>query len=39
LASDPALDILHRRPENADEAAYTTRIQDFVGWSRKNSLR
>jgi NADH-quinone oxidoreductase subunit B len=37
-ASDPL--ILHQRfPEgDAREAAYTTRIDDFVNWGRKNSL-
>jgi NADH-quinone oxidoreductase subunit B len=33
--------ILHQRPEegqDAQQAAYTTRIQDFVNWGRKNSL-
>ena len=33
--------ILHRRPEgdgDAQQTAYTTRIQDFVNWGRKNSL-
>jgi NADH-quinone oxidoreductase subunit B len=36
---DPLL-IIHRRPEDADAAqsAYTTRVQDFVNWGRKNSL-
>lgn len=39
-AIDPLL-ILHQRPqsgEGSDEPAYTTRIQDFVAWARKNSL-
>jgi len=33
--------ILHRRPEgdeDAQQTAYTTRIQDFINWGRKNSL-
>ena len=33
--------VLHERPLGSDDdrqAAYTTRIQDFVGWARKNSL-
>jgi NADH-quinone oxidoreductase subunit B len=33
--------VLHRRPENwadAEQTAYTTRIQDFINWARKNSL-
>jgi len=33
--------ILHRRPAEGDEeyqAAYTTRIQDFIAWGRRNSL-
>jgi NADH-quinone oxidoreductase subunit B len=33
--------VLHQRPgepADAEQTAYTTRIQDFVNWSRKNSL-
>jgi NADH-quinone oxidoreductase subunit B len=33
--------ILKRRPQEGDEdfqAAYTTRIEDFIAWGRKNSL-
>ncbi len=40
MASDELL-ILHQRPEtakDAEETAYTTRVEDFVGWARKNSL-
>ncbi len=35
------LAVLHRRPEEPQEeqhTAYTTRLADFVGWARKNSL-
>jgi len=38
-APDPRL-VLHQRPagDTDEETAYTTRIQDFVNWGRKNSL-
>jgi len=41
MASDDSLLILNERPESGaaiEETAYTTRIEDFVGWARKNSL-
>ncbi len=41
MASDDSLLILNQRPEGGaaiEETAYTTRVQDFVGWARKNSL-
>jgi len=41
MASDETLLILNERPPAAsavEETAYTTRIQEFVGWARKNSL-
>ncbi len=35
---DPRL-VLHRRPEgDATESVYTTKIEDFIAWGRKNSL-
>ena len=39
--ADDSLLVLHQRPaddEDARDTAYTTRIQDFINWSRKNSL-
>jgi NADH-quinone oxidoreductase subunit B len=39
--ADDSLLILHERPDEGDDAqesAYTTRVQDFVNWARKNSL-
>ena len=39
-APDPRL-VLHQRPvgdADADQTTYTTRIQDFVNWGRRNSL-
>ena len=31
--------VLHQRPpEDASETAYTTRVDDFINWGRKNSL-
>ncbi len=31
--------VIHRRPEESAElAVYTTRLEDFVAWGRKNSL-
>ena len=41
MAQDGTPLVLHERPESWDDdrqTAYTTRIQDFVGWARKNSL-
>jgi len=41
MAPSDSLLILHRRPqseEDANQTAYTTRVQDFVNWGRKNSL-
>ena len=41
MAIDNSLLILNQRPEgirDGDQTAYTTRIGDFVGWGRKNSL-
>lgn len=41
MAKDDSLLILHQRPEmpeDVKETAYTTRIEDFVNWGRKNSL-
>jgi NADH-quinone oxidoreductase subunit B len=38
---DPSLAILNQRPEGVDEqkqTVYTTKLQDFVNWGRKNSL-
>jgi NADH-quinone oxidoreductase subunit B len=40
-ASREDMIILHRRPEpetDVAQTAYTTRIQDFINWGRKNSL-
>jgi NADH-quinone oxidoreductase subunit B len=39
-ASDRELILRQRPPESTgpEHTAYTTRIQDFVGWGRKNSL-
>ena len=35
---DPSL-VLHLRPEgDATETVYTTKIEDFIAWGRKNSL-
>ena len=37
---DPRL-VLHQRPESdadAEQTAYTTKIQDVVAWGRKHSL-
>jgi len=39
--ADDSLLVLHERPDEGDaaqESAYTTRVQDFVNWARKNSL-
>jgi len=42
--SDPSGDeklILHRRPadgEDANQIAYTTKVEDFIAWGRRNSL-
>jgi len=41
MAVDTPNLIINRRPpesEGAQETAYTTRVQDFIGWARKNSL-
>ena len=41
MAQDDSLLILHQRPETPDDvkqSAYTTRVEDFVNWGRKNSL-
>ena len=41
MSENESLLVLHERPEGWDDderAAYTTRVQDFVGWARKNSL-
>lgn len=41
MASDDSLLILRERPESAkalEETAYTTHLESFVGWARKNSL-
>ena len=38
--ADPKL-VLHQRPEDEDavnQTAYTTKLQDFVNWGRRNSL-
>ena len=39
--SSPDLMVLHQRPEGDDDVnqtAYTTKVQDFINWGRKNSL-
>jgi NADH-quinone oxidoreductase subunit B len=39
LAADASKLILPQRPpEDAGETAYTTRVEDFINWGRKNSL-
>jgi len=41
MAQDPSLLVLRQRPEalqDVQDTAYTTRVQDFVNWGRKNSL-
>jgi len=41
MSVDDSLLVLHQRPEDepdVEQVAYTTRIMDFVGWGRKNSL-
>ena len=35
---DSKLIINQRPPEDAEQTAYTTKVQDFIGWARKNSL-
>jgi NADH-quinone oxidoreductase subunit B len=35
---DPLLVLRQRPPEDVVQTAYTTRVQDFVNWGRKNSL-
>ena len=39
MAADSSKLILHERPpEDAGQTAYTTRVEDFIAWGRKNSL-
>jgi len=39
MAADDSKLILHQRPpEDEKQTAYTTKVQDFIGWARKNSL-
>jgi NADH-quinone oxidoreductase subunit B len=41
MASDDSKLILHQRPPedaDAEQTAYTTKIQDFINWGRRNSL-
>ena len=41
MSVDDSLLVLHQRPEgepDVEQVAYTTRIMDFIGWGRKNSL-
>lgn len=39
MAADSSKLILHQRPpEDAEQTAYTTRVEDFIAWGRKNSL-
>jgi NADH-quinone oxidoreductase subunit B len=39
MAVDSSKLILHQRPpEDAEQTAYTTRVEDFIAWGRKNSL-
>ena len=37
-ATDSKLVLHQRPPEDTKETVYTTRIQDFINWGRKNSL-
>ena len=38
MSTADSLLIINRRPEDEGESAYTTRIEDFINWGRKNSL-
>ena len=41
MATDSSKLILHQRPPesaDADQTAYTTKIEDFINWGRRNSL-
>ena len=37
-ANAPRLILNERPPDDVDQTTYTTRVQDFINWGRKNSL-